>query len=809
MTKINNEKKIVQSAPGAVSVMASARQIAINSERNPNMGRVVQASLGVYDNLIKQPWLAKMIDEIRGGNDELKKELPIRMAHYFHCVGDHRDQKHLDPEAFLFQTTVDIDDINACEAAQQKALLLNKDEKSAWFGKVRRIEKSARGKLHIDIEMPVGMTIAETQQAFCNAINVPYDESCVSPERIIFITDACQEIYRSDSWNKVMDGEELEAHRQAFIQRGLTIDGREADRNVPEKTSQAEKGAEKGAEKAEKVSYIAFDLCVKKAGLDASAMDIWGVHNWHSNLLAVLSVGVAKLMSREQLMAVIADRLPNYAKYADCKQLVDSFYDNYASDKKPMSAELRELNAKAQAAAMPSKEIVNVDMSGDDDADIANYTDGYNPPEFTEKLPEVLELLCSNFESRFRTLVAISSIPGLAGIASHYRARYINGKVIGPQDYVAVIAGSGKGKGYAYDVHNMIVGPTLRESDRNEIAKLQANIEERDKKANAKEKPAAYKPKLHTFETVSSSSLLALQQNLGENDMLVGCFPEADAFMKGSGAAQQLVSSLLRKGWSGETHSQYYKSENSPCGIFRMCISVLITGTVQTVVGCVLGGKNAENGLMQRFIPVMVKPKKRSFLPPVSELMSDDDRAKFNELIMQLYQKNLALGDDVEILDMPGVTKVIYKWAKELQYKYDNGEMTDAEADLFARIGEHMMRAAIALVALYGHETKEIINYVKKLGEIAYYNICWLFGHRVQEDLNEARELVSGHRDKRRTASNILDEMKDVFTKKEMMAARKASNQTPECKMFLTRAIKDGKIRKIGRNVYQKVKGVA
>lgn len=199
--------------------------IAYNPYKNGNKGSVSSQPLSVYDKTIAYSWMADLVAAIRGGNDELKKQLPFRCAHYYQFRDNRRSQKNAVAESFLFQTTIDVDDKEYVDKAIEKARELNCSD-TIWKGVLLHLEYSARKKLHIDIRMPVGMTIEETQRAYCEALGVPYDESCISLERMLFITDKASEIYRSPHWYEVLPQEELEKRRQAYLDRGLTIDGR-------------------------------------------------------------------------------------------------------------------------------------------------------------------------------------------------------------------------------------------------------------------------------------------------------------------------------------------------------------------------------------------------------------------------------------------------------------------------------------------------------------------------------------------------------------------------------------------------------
>ena len=224
--------------------------MALNPARKGNMGRLNSSQpLYVYDTLIAQPWLKGVIAQIRGekaipgvdAGDEkavkkakegLKRQLPIRAIHYSKFRNNHRSSEDAVPESFLFQTTIDVDDVEYVDAALEKARELNCSN-TIWKGKLLHLEYSARKKLHIDIRMPMGMTIEETQKAYCEAAGIPYDKSCITPERIIFITDKDSEIYRSKEWYGVLPDEEIQARREAFLKRGLTIDGK-GKQNFPQ-----------------------------------------------------------------------------------------------------------------------------------------------------------------------------------------------------------------------------------------------------------------------------------------------------------------------------------------------------------------------------------------------------------------------------------------------------------------------------------------------------------------------------------------------------------------------------------------------
>ena len=395
--------------------MAIKQQVmALNPARKGNMGRLNSSQpLYVYDTLIAQPWLKGVIAQIRGekaipgvdAGDEkavkkaregLKRQLPIRAIHYSKFRNNHRSSEDAVPESFLFQTTIDVDDVEYVDAALEKARELNCSN-TIWKGKLLHLEYSARKKLHIDIRMPMGMTIEETQKAYCEAAGIPYDKSCITPERIIFITDKDSEIYRSKEWYGVLPDEEIQARREAFLKRGLTIDGKgtpnsifqiqNSDSNVQDNrfqgtdshsavssgaaiqpaqpgnshradddyishTGGSQKAGGLAAQEAGQVdakNLIAFDLFQDSAGLKGMNIDTIGSR--HSSLLAIMSAGASRVMSEEELMKVVAKRMPSYYQENDCHQLIHDFYAKYGDSSKPFSRDVIRVNALAEQAA--------------------------------------------------------------------------------------------------------------------------------------------------------------------------------------------------------------------------------------------------------------------------------------------------------------------------------------------------------------------------------------------------------------------------------------------------------------------------
>ena len=565
--------------------MAIKQQVmALNPARKGNMGRLNSSQpLYVYDTLIAQPWLKGVIAQIRGekaipgvdAGDEkavkkaregLKRQLPIRAIHYSKFRNNHRSSEDAVPESFLFQTTIDVDDVEYVDAALEKARELNCSN-TIWKGKLLHLEYSARKKLHIDIRMPMGMTIEETQKAYCEAAGIPYDKSCITPERIIFITDKDSEIYRSKEWYGVLPDEEIKARREAFLKRGLTIDGKgtarysllAGDCKSPERLSGDFQGqvpndsnhkvqssnlkvqskdnvqdnrfqgtnshsavssgaaiqpaqpgnshradddyishsggsqktgglAAQEAESASEKNLIAFDLFQETAGLKGMNIDTIGSR--HSSLLAIMSAGASRVMSEEELMKVVAKRMPSYYQENDCHQLIHDFYAKYGDSSKPFSRDVIRVNALAEQAAKSSL-AGNCKSPGrlaGSNLKVQSSTASYPPPPpMPGKLPKLVELLISKTPEIYQPAVAHAIFPPLATHLWNTRFRYIDNVEHEATLMTCLLAGTGAGKSCVQMPISMIM-EDIRKRDQENLKREKEWKEEMMRKGANKDK---------------------------------------------------------------------------------------------------------------------------------------------------------------------------------------------------------------------------------------------------------------------------------------------------------------------------------
>ena len=527
--------------------------IALNPYRKGNKGKVFSNSLATYDKVIASPEIRKMIQQIRGeqpipkvnandaqavkkAQDRLKSELPFFCPHYGIFKNNVRRQENARPESFMFQTIIDVDDREYVDKAIEKARELNCSD-SIWNGSLLHLCYSARKKLHIGIRLPVGMTIEETQKAYCEALGVPYDESCITPERMIYLTDKDSEIYRSKMWCAVLSEKEILMRRQAYLDRGLTVDGRGKVNSLQFKVNSNDKNNENnrlsgndgnpavsagsavqpaqpgdshgadaphigdsggnqnaGGLGAREKNLIAFDLFTQAAGL--GGMEIDTVGSRHSSLLAIMSAGASRVMEEEELMKVVRVKMPSYYQENDCHQLIHDFYAKYADNTKPMSREVMRVNALAEKQASQQVNSLQLKVNRADgnhavqssNLQVQSTEQDYpDPPEMPKKLPKLVELLISRTPEIYKPAVAHAIFPPLATHLWKTRFRYIDNVEHEARLMTLLLAGTGAGKSSVNRPIDFIM-EDIRQRDAENLKREKAWKDEMQRKGANKDK---------------------------------------------------------------------------------------------------------------------------------------------------------------------------------------------------------------------------------------------------------------------------------------------------------------------------------
>ena len=590
--------------------------IALNPYRKGNKGKVFSNSMAMYDKVIASPEIRKMIQQIRGelpipkvdANDEkavkkaqdrLKSELPFFCPHYGIFKNNVRRQENAQPESFMFQTIIDVDDREYVDKAIEKARELNCSD-SIWNGSLLHLCYSARKKLHIGIRLPVGMTIEETQKAYCEALGVPYDESCITPERMIYLTDKDSEIYRSKMWCAVLSEKEILMRRQAYLDRGLTVDGRgdakvnslqfkvnsNSNDNVENNrlsgndgntavsagsaVQPAQSGNSHGADAphigdsggnqdagglgAREKNLIAFDLFTQAAGL--GGMEIDTVGSRHSSLLAIMSAGASRVMEEEELMKVVRVKMPSYYQENDCHQLIHDFYAKYADNTKPMSREVMRVNALAEQKA---NEVKSEERRVKNSMAAANHTvqssnlkvqsteqDYPDPPEMPKKLPKLVELLISRTPEIYKPAVAHAIFPPLATHLWKTRFRYIDNVEHEARLMTLLLAGTGAGKSSVNRPIDFIM-EDIRQRDAENLKREKAWKDEMLRKGANKDKRK--RPEnliIQEIDADMTNPAFVMRTAEAQEHFLYTSLNELDQFdaLKGSGSQQFRIMCL-------------------------------------------------------------------------------------------------------------------------------------------------------------------------------------------------------------------------------------------------------------------------
>ena len=843
--------------------------MALNPARRGNMGRLNSSQpLTVYDSLTAQNWLKGVIEQIRGekpitgvgdgdvkavkkAREALKKQLPIRAIHYYRFRNNHRSAEDADPESFLFQTTVDVDDVEYVEAALEKARELNCSD-SIWKGKLLHLEYSARKKLHIDIRMPMGMTIEETQKAYCEAAGIPYDKSCITPERIIFITDKGSEIYRSKDWYAVLPAEELKARREAFLKRGLTIDGRgtarysllagdckspehlagdfqgqipnDSNHKVPSSNLKVQSNhkvqcskfnvqsednrlpgtsgdnavssgsaiqpAQPGdsnrvddshlspagnaqnagrvaateAGSASEKNLIAFDLFQESAGL--KGMNIDTVGSRHSSLLAIMSAGASRVMSEEELMKVVAEKMPSYYKEPDCHQLIHDFYAKYGDGSKPFSRDVIRINATAEQAA---KSLLAGDcksperLAGNHKVQssmfqVQSEDDDYPaPPPMPKKLPKLVELLISNTPEDYKAAVANAIFPPLATHLWKTRFNYIDNVEHEATLMCCLLAGTGAGKNCVQMPINLIM-EDIRKRDKDNLKREKEWKEETTRKGANKDKRK--RPEnliIQEIDPDMTNPAFVMRTAEAQEHFLYASLNEVNQFdaLKGQGGLQFVIMCLAFD--PGNIYGQTRVGISSVTE--RVTIRFNWNASTTVIKGQRYFAKVLTDGPLSRINFCTIPEREIGAEMPVYGIYDDDFRAQ-----LKPYIDNLCMASG--LVDCPEA----FELAKQL--KDENADFARMSQD---RVYENLsfranvigyLKACVLYVANGCKWEPEIADFIRWSERYDLYCKMRFFGEAI------AKADYDGEKSSKRGPSNLLQLLPDTFNFTQVEALR-------------------------------------
>ena len=849
--------------------------MALNPARKGNMGRLNSSQpLTVYDSLIAQNWLKGVIEQIRGekpisgvddgdgtavkkAREALKKQLPIRAIHYYRFRNNHRSAEDADPESFLFQTTIDVDDMEYVDAALEKARELNCSN-TIWKGKLLHLEYSARKKLHIDIRMPMGMTIEETQKAYCEAAGIPYDKSCITPERIIFITDKASEIYRSKDWYAVLPAEELKARREAFLKRGLTIDGRgtarysllagdckspehlagdfqgqipnDSNHKVPSSNLKVQSNhkvqcskfnvqrednrlpgtsgdnavssgsaiqpAQPGdsnrvddshlspagnaqnagrvaateAGSASEKNLIAFDLFQESAGL--KGMNIDTVGSRHSSLLAIMSAGASRVMSEEELMKVVAEKMPSYYLEPDCHQLIHDFYAKYGDSSKPFSRDVIRINATAEQAAKSllagdyksperlagNHTVQSSNLNVQSNGVQSNEDDDYPaPPPMPKKLPKLVELLISNTPEDYKAAVANAIFPPLATHLWKTRFNYIDNVEHEATLMCCLLAGTGAGKNCVQMPINLIM-EDIRKRDQDNLKREKEWKEETTRKGANKDKRK--RPEnliIQEIDPDMTNPAFVMRTAEAQEHFLYASLNEVNQFdaLKGQGGQQFVIMCLAFD--PGNIYGQTRVGISSVTE--RVTIRFNWNASTTVIKGQRYFAKVLTDGPLSRINFCTIPEREIGAEMPVYGIYDDDFRAQ-----LKPYIDNLCMASG--LIDCPEA----FELAKQL--KDENADFARMSQD---RVYENLsfranvigyLKACVLYVANGCKWEPEIADFIRWSERYDLYCKMRFFGEAI------AKADYDGEKSSKRGPSNLLQLLPDTFNFTQVEALR-------------------------------------
>ena len=782
--------------------METVHVVAINPYRKGNKGKVFSYNIDTYDKVIESAAVKKMIQQIRGelpidgvdlndaqavkkAQERLKSELPFFCPHYGMFKNNVRRQENAMPESFLFQTIIDVDDKEYVEKAIEKARELNCSS-GIWNGSLLHLCYSARKKLHIGIRMPVGMTIEETQKAYCEALGVPYDESCITPERMIFLTDKDSEIYRSKMWCAVLPESEIQARRKAFLDRGLTVDGRgdakvnslqftvngNSNDNVQNNRLSGNHGSGELGEASEK-NLIAFDLFVQSAGLEGMAIDTVGSR--HSSLLAIMSAGASRVMSEEELMKVVRTKMPSYYQEDDCHQLIHDFYAKYADSCKPMSRDVIRVNAlaeqKANEVKSEERRVKNSNADGNYTVQSSNLQvqssdeDYPEPPAMPEKLPKLVELLISRTPEVYKPAVAHAIFPPLATHLWQTSFRYIDNVVHEATLSTCLLAGTGAGKSSVNKPISYIM-EDIRKRDAENLKREKEWKEEMTRKgANKDKRKRPDNLVIQEIDADMTNPAFVMRTAEAQGRFLYTSLNELDQFdaLKGTGNQHFRIMCL-----ASDSDNQYGQTRVGTQSVTER-VTIRFNWNASTTIqkGQRYFSKVLTDGPLSRINFCTIPEREIGDKIPVYGTYDDQFRKE-----LKPYIENLCMATG--LIDCPEA----YRLAEILSE--ENADFSQVTQN---RIYENFtfranviayLKACVLYVANGCRWEPEIEDFIRWSER---YDL-WCKMRFFEEDIQKANNV--GEHSNKRGPSNLLQSLPDTFTEQQVVEARAALGLSEE-----------------------------
>lgn len=793
--------------------------MAMNGARKGNKGMARTVELADYDKLIREPWLTELVEDIRKGNGKGKEELPFRCAHYFKFKNSRRRQNAILPEAFTFQTTVDVDEPEYVEEAIRKARLLDA-EAGKWQGKLLHIEYSARHKLHIDVRLPLGMTIEETQREYSEAIGVPYDASCITPERFIYITPASEEVYRSEHWYEPLSDGDRKRYCEAFSTRGLSVDGRKELKELKEQSSRSARSSQsslspqnsranqesrstqssqstrraqsnQSTSSALSKSLQIFDLCRREAGL--GDVDINQIGSRHTALQSIMSVGASRLMDEEELKAVVAVRMAEYYSEDDCQQLIHDFYAKYHDDSKVFNSTVQRILAEAERLTRQKQSCEEQDKDQEEQTPAPSSTLPAEAARVLRRLPIGLKESLIGVPPMMQLPVLCAVMPIAAAYADGVEVEYCDGnrQRLGLMSIIVGDQASGK------SVCKNVVDVWKQQLDAEDavMRKREDEWKEARKRRKANEKaPEDPKVTIRVLPvTVSCSTLLKRFKNAGDHtEYSFG--EELDTLRKTNGAGSWSSKyDIYRLSFDHGEWGQDYNSDQAESGTVKVAYNWTMLGTYGALHRC-FQSDNIENGLSSRVL-VAEMPDNSFAKMPHYDHRSEEDEQRIDEAVNKLRSCK-------GFVNTPQLRKAINEWveAKRVEAAKDIDYVKDTYRKRAAVIG---FRCGVIAHLLSGkeNELKSVLNFAKLMAQYALDEQTNIFGKSLLYQLAKDKDEDSHFTENQ----SVFDQLPSTFKLTDLMKLKGGEGSNSRLRTIIYRWKKDGWIEKAGVQMWKKV----
>lgn len=718
----------------------------MNRKVRASKAQVFNETIETYFDTTRSAEVRNLIAEIRSTEDadkrrQLKGQLPFRCPHYFSFKDGHRAQANIIPEEFTFQTCIDIDDMSQVEQALSRAYLINTNE-GDWQGMLLHAERSASGKLHLDIRLPMGMTIEEAQRAYTKALGVDFDSDCCSPERMIYISDAESQLYTADGWYARLSAEELTARRKAYTDRGLTIDGRCKVSVSSPKLGEARRGLGEQSYPADYMGvpypYIVEEMADQLGGAPE--------HGSRNSFIFSMACHLRHICNDDPQW--IRQILPNFGEAQDrVNATIESACRRQLSQTIP---------AKVKNAITLARKRVNIE-NGMDEASLMRQ------PQMPDRLPAPIRLITSKAPRGYWPAIANTTFAAFATYTGGVKAEFWNGTLTEMNQLHLLAAPMSIGKSSIKEPINHILQPII---ERDKLARHREKewAEETNTKGANKEKPE--RPKDICVQVVDSdmtNAAYCLRMEDAEragNKALFTRMDEMEQLKKLAGGTMAEVTEILRRDFDADVYGQERVGTQSIKSRTTMRHNMVISTTPATAKSF-LGG-NIDNGTLSRF--------------SLSTIVKEDvDRRPMFKPYDEMFDKRLAVFQ-ARLDNAKGV--IVCPQAKKLALVLlDRGEErslmmgNESYQQLSYRAVEIAFRKSIILYIMNGMKwTKEIEDFVTWTFDYDMWVKMCILGQEISTKLEQDYRIMKPG------MPCLLEQLGDSFSRQEFEVLYRAQS---------------------------------